>query len=655
MQTADLEFQKNFEWGIYMTSRQNILDRLNEEQKLAVLDYYGPQFLVAGPGSGKTFTLVSRTQYMILDGINPSNILLFTFTNKAAKEIKERISRAVGEDTAKMITSGTYHSFCCRLLRQYGENLGYKKGFSIFDSDDSKKLVKKITKGSDVDYNALIAYMSKQKRNLISPQKALEDAHQNEDDFAKYYSEYQKSLFQQNSMDFDDLIYNTIRLLKRFPDVLAKVNSKYKYITADESHDSSNCDIELIRLLAGPEDKGQNVCFILDDNQSIYGFRGADIAAVLGISRIFPNLKYYYLNQNYRSSKTIVEASKSMIANNSNQIEKNIFTSNEVGDKIIVFEEGNPQYEAIRIVKMIQTLHQKYNYNYKDIAILYRTSNQSRVIEEIFLKYKIPYEILSGINFYSRKEIKDIVAFIRFLVNPWDQEAFKRIVNIPKRGIGDKTIEKILDEANNHMPPVDCYTACRNLLEKNEIKGKAKGGISQFLETIKTLGETMDDKTVPDLVSDIIKFSNYYEYLKDEAGDDYDDKVVNLLELVELSYSFNTLEEFLEQTSLDRKEDEDESDNVQLLTMHMSKGLEWDAVFCIGCNEGTNPHFRSLGSTLAIEEERRLFYVAMTRAKKHLFLTRSKKIQQNGFFIDAKPSRFISEINKKYLYIPGNK
>ena len=629
----------------------NILSKLNEEQKLPVVDYLGPQFLVAGPGSGKTHTLVARTQYMLLDGINPSNILLFTFTNKAAKEIKERISNAVGAEAAALITTGTYHSFCCRLLRQYGEHLGYKKGFSIFDMDDSKKVIKKVLKGTDIDPSMLISYMSKQKRKLISPKKSIENSVGIKDDLAKYYGEYQSSLLNQNAMDFDDLIYNAIRLLSDFPEVLAVVNNRYRYISADESHDSSSADIRLIQLLAGT---AENVCFILDDHQSIYAFRGADIQAVLNIKNIFPNLKTFNLNQNYRSSNIIVGASKSLIANNSNQLEKQIFTDNPTGDKIILFEEENPQMEAIRVVKMIQLLIKKYNLKYSDIAILYRTGNQSRIVEEIFLKYNVPYEILSGINFYLRKEIKDITSFIKLLCNPYDLEAFTRIINIPKRGIGAKTIEKITDECNSCIPQLDSITACKNLLEAGAFKGKSKTGITQFVTLMDILDSIKDDKTVPELITEIIKLSNYYVYLKEEFEEEFDDKVLNVIELVELSYSFNSLDEFLEQTSLNRKEDDLEEDRVKMLTMHMSKGLEWKAVFIIGANEGTNPHFRSLGSTVAIEEERRLFYVAMTRAMLNLFITRPKRIQQNGFYMNAKPSRFISEINKEYIYAPKN-
>lgn len=627
--------------------KKNILDKLNDEQKLPAQDHYGPQFLIAGAGSGKTFCVIARTQLMLLEGILPESILLFSFTNKAAKEIKERIAKAVGDDIAKRITTGTYHSFCFRLLREYGTNLGYNKSFSIFDSDDQKKSMKKALKDSDIDINMLSSYISNQKRKLISPQKAMENSAMNRDELAKYYGEYQKDLFNQNAMDFDDLIFNTIKLLSKFQEIKVKVNKRWQYLTADEFQDSSNSDIELLRLLAGGS---KNICVVGDDSQSIFGFRGADIDAVLSITNVFQDMKYYNLNHNYRSSNTIVEASKSLIKNNVNQLKKQIFTNNEDGDKIILFEENNPQMEAVRIAKMIQLLIKKYNYKHEDIAILYRTSAQSRSIEEAFLKYQIPYEILSGINFYARKEIKDIVSFIKFLSNPYDLSAFSRIINIPKRGIGAKTLELIVDECNEHYYPLDAYSACKNLLEANKFKGKAKKGIEQFLIMIKSLADIMNDRTVPELISEIIKASNYYQYLKDEDEETFDDKHLNIIELIELSYSYNSLDEFLEQTSLNRKEDDFEESKTQLLTMHMSKGLEWKVVFCIGINEGTNPHFMSLSSEKAIEEERRLFYVGITRAKNNLFLTRAKKIQRNGYYMDAKASRFLSEIDSEYIY-----
>lgn len=627
-----------------MMNKQEIIDSLNKEQREPVLDYHGPSFIVAGPGSGKTRVLVARTQYMLLDGIEPENVLLFTFTNKAAREVKGRIASAVGDMLASKITMGTYHSFCCKVLKQYGERLGYKKGWTIKDSDDSKKVIRKVIKGTDLEAAPLMSFISGQKRHLITPSVAMQNAGTTPNSPASYYEKYQTELFNQNAMDFDDLIFNTIRLFELFPDVLAIINARYKYIMADESHDSANSDLKLIQLLAG---ESMNVCFVLDDNQSIYSFRGADIEAVLNIKNIFPGLKVYNLNQNYRCSKTIVEASKSLIAHNSVQLKKEIFTENPDGDKIMVFEEESPQMEALRISKTIQLLKSKYGYEYKDIAILYRMSAMSRIVEEILLKTKIPHRILGTINFYSRKEVKDIISFVKFLVNPYDTESFTRIVNIPKRGIGEKSIEKIVDISRSTIPPVDLLTACKSV----ELKGKAKTGLINFVTMIETIQNKMDDCTVPELLSEIVKMSNYYSYLKEEFGtEDYEDKIANVVELIELAYSFVTLDEFLENTSLDSKQDDEDDNRVQMLTMHLSKGLEWPVVFIIGVNEGVLPHFRAMSSQKQIEEERRLAYVGITRAKKLLFLTRPKKVQQNGYFVKAGPSRFLNEIDKRYMY-----
>lgn len=634
-----------------MLNKQDILKELNPEQQIAVQDINGPKFLVAGPGSGKTKVLISRTQYMLLSGIKPENILLFTFTNKAAKEIKQRISSALGESISSKITTGTYHSFCCRLLRQYGKVLGYKKGWSIYDSEDSKKLLMKITKGLDVNSNIVQSYISNMKRRLTSPASAIRFDEKNQE-FANLYFTYQSTLIKQNAMDFDDLIFNAIKLLKNNPDIHYEVSNSYKYISADESHDSSPADIELIRLLSSEHN---NVCFILDDHQSIYGFRGADLKAVLNIKNIFPDLVTHCLNRNYRSTKNIVEASKSLISHNKKHFKKEIFTENPTGDKIILFEEKNPQFESIRIAKMIMALVKNYHYKYSDIAILYRTSNLSRQIEETFLKYHLPYEILSGINFYSRKEIKDLLSFIRFVSNPYDLEAFERIINIPKRGLGEKSLERIYDQSSSTIPPTDALTACKNILKNDIFKGKNKKGLENFVSIIDTLNSKKDDVTVPEFLDLIIKLTNYDKYLSEEFEKEYTDKIDNVNELKELSHNFLSIEDFLEQTSLDRKDDNENDDKVQLLTMHMSKGLEWKAVFIIGANEGTNPHFRSLAFPAKIEEERRLFYVAMTRAEKNLIICRPDKIQINGHWQLADRSRFIDEIDSKYIYNPLDK
>lgn len=626
-----------------MVTAEEILNRLNDEQREAVVNYVGPSFIVAGPGAGKTFTVISRTQYMILNGVPPDKILLFTFTNKAAREIKERIAKAVGEETAKEITTGTYHSFCCKILRQYAHKINFTRNFTILDSEDSDKVIKKITKGTNVDAKKLKSYISKQKRNLVTPAKASMNR---DDNYAMFYDEYQKELVKTNSMDFDDLIFNTIRLLQTNPDVLIAINARWQWITADEYHDSAGSDIKLIKLLAGMK---QNACFILDNDQSIYSFRGADLDAVLKTQTIFKDLKIFNLNQNYRCSETIVEASKSLIAHNPVTIKKNIFTTNPKGGQILLYSEKDSAQEGLRIAKTIQVLHAKYKTPYEDMAILFRTNKQSRAIEDALLRLKVPYEILSGINFYARKEIKDILAFMKFITNPYDLVSFQRIVNIPKRGIGEATIEKVVDESRAHIPPISLLDACTST---PKLRNPAKKNILEFHKLIEELKEQVDHLTVPEFIQLILIKTCYYDYLEATDPDNYDDKVQNIFELIELAHTFNSIEEMLEQTSLDRKEDnDDEEGKVQLMTMHMSKGLEYPVVFLAGCNEGTSPHFNSLGSTTAMEEERRLFYVGMTRAKQLLIMTRFEFTRhQGGGWMKTTPSRFLAEIDEKYIH-----
>ena len=629
-----------------MLSTEEILEGLNEEQKIAVKNYSGPQFLIAGPGSGKTRTVISKTQYMLACGIQPENILLFTFTKKASREIKERIAKAVGYDLAKKLTIGTYHSFCFRLLREYIDKLGYEKNFSIFDTEDSKKIISKITEGTNITSKELLPYMSLSKRKMISTQKALENANFNKDHLATYYEKYQTELKKQNAIDFDDIIYLAVKLLKENLSVKIKINNQYKYIIADEFQDSSSIDIELMKLLSGVN---KNITFVGDEDQSIYGFRGADIESVLSVDTIFKGLKKYYLNRNYRCSETIVEASKSLIKNNSGRLGKQLVANNLGGDKIIVMEEKNQNIEAIRVGKTINLLVTKYGYQYKDIAVLYRVNALTRNLEEVFLKQNIPYEILSGVNFFQRKEVKDIVAYLKFLTNKYDAESFTRAVNTPRRGIGEKTLEKIIEKAREDLVSIDLLTACKLCVKSGEIKGRSKKGLEVFISICDTIMEKFNDMSVADIIREIIKLTDYYTYLDTE--EDTEERVSNIIELINLSIDCLTVEEFLEQASLfSQGEDKDLDNKVQLLTMHLSKGLEFKVVFIIGANEGICPSYRSLSSNKDIEEERRCFYVAATRAKERLFISRPKIVVQNGYSSQPKISRFVTEMDSKYIY-----
>jgi DNA helicase-2/ATP-dependent DNA helicase PcrA len=624
---------------------EKIIGDLNEDQRVAAINYHGPCSIVAGPGSGKTKTLVSRTNLMIHEGIKANTIVLFTFTNKAAKEIKARVISAIGEEGHK-ITVGTYHSVCVRILKKYADYIGFDNKFSIYDTTDSLGQLTELTKGRNFDGKAALKYISDYKNRMISTKQAVDRAETDlEKAYAEVYTNYQNRLKDQNAMDFDDLITNTIRLLENNHDVLEILNKQWKYITADEFHDSCPRDIRLIELLGGED---QNICMILDDEQSIYSFRGADITAVLNVEQIFKGLKTYILKQNYRSTKTIVSAARSMIKRNKEQINKTIFTENAEGEPVVYIEEANQFKEAERVYLIINKLVKKYNLKYSDIAILYRMSYLSRNIEDALLRGRIPYKIVAGTPFYSREEIKDVLSYARLVNNPFDYEAFKRVINLPKRGIGDKNIKIIYDYSKTSKShPISLIEACKSV----ELKGKAAQGLKDFNNVISRLEESAATDNAEQFITNVVMFTDYTLYLekKDTSGK-AEDKIQNLIELVNLASSFEDLGDLLMNTFLDGQiNEEDESKgSVELMTMHASKGLEYKAVIIIGVNEGVNPHFKAL-TVKEVEEERRLLYVAMTRAEEYLFLLRARTTMQQNRPAPARESRFLREIDKRYM------
>ena len=626
---------------------KNILDGLNDDQKKAASYYTGASFILAGPGSGKTATIIRRTAYMIQQGIKPENIILFTFTNKAAKEIKNRVISFIGEEQGNKITVGTYHSVCVRFLKRYADRIGYTNQFSIFDSDDSANVVKKLCKTAPFDHKKAIGYISSCKSKGITASESVRNATGFEEKLAIIYRQYQDELHRQNSMDFDDIILNTIKLFENNPDILETINNKYTYITADEFHDSSSRDVRLIELLAG---KKQNVCMILDPDQSIYGFRGANLAAVLGVDKIFPDLKTFVLRRNYRSTQTIVNAANSLIEHNSQTIDKELYSENDVGEKLLFFSEENAEQEALRCVKLIKALTSKqFGLEYSQIAILYRMTYLSRTVEEAFLKNGIPYKVVGGLPFCGRKEIKDILSFIKFANNPNDFESFKRSVGIPKRGIGEATLDKVKDYAKTaYSQPIDFIQAIKEL----PIKGKAKNSLTTYVELIESLKTKIDNNDSPkDVLKDLIKTINYKQIVNDAENSEtiIEERLNNLKELLNIASTFDNMTDFLDSMALNIPDDESDTNNkVNLLTQHTSKGLEFEAVILLSCNEGTSPHYKAIISS-DVEEERRLFYVAMTRAKKYLFLTRPKKVMKEGRLVSANESRFIKEISKTYL------
>lgn len=583
---------------------------------------------------------------MINQGVSPSNIILFTFTNKAAREIKERVISFIGKEGEK-ITVGTYHSICVRFLRRYAEKIGFSNKFSIFDVEDSANVLKKLCKPSGIEPKRASDYISDCKKRCLTPEQAIRRASGFDQKLAAIYRDYQAELKKQDSMDFDDLIINTILLFQNNPDVLQRINNQYTYITADEFHDSSKTDLRLMALLAGER---QNICMILDPDQSIYGFRGASLDSVLGVDKIFPDLKTFVLHRNYRSSQTIVNAACSLINKNTKTIKKELYSLNDVGEELIFFAEDDQEKEALRCVKLIKTLtNPKFGLQNKDICILYRMGYMSRVLEEAFLKNSIPYKIVGGLPFCSRKEIKDILSYARVVFNPYDFESYKRSIAIPKRGIGETTLEKIKVFArHNYSEPIDFVTASSEIA----IKGKTRTNMDGYVNLINRLTTMYENNVEPQVfIKEIIDSINYIQIIKDSEPlkSQQDERIANLQELLNIASTFDTINDFLENMSLNSNIDEtEEKDQVCMMTEHASKGLEFPAVIIVGCNEGTAPHYKAVTQD-DIEEERRLFYVGMTRAEKYLFLTRPKKIIQQGRFNYPLESRFIKEIDSKYL------
>ena len=582
---------------------------------------------------------------MIEDGVDPSSILLFTFTRKGANEIQERISTYIG-DAAKLVTVGTYHSFCLRLLRKYAEYVGRKPNFSIYDTDDQTEVIANIGKEMGLeDFKASLVkiVISKYKDEMISPEQAMQTAQSPyHKKLAEVYAQYCNKMKLLNAFDFDDLIYYAVRLLENYPEIHKSVNKRYQYIVADEVQDSSPRDLKLIEYLGGDS---MNVCLVGDSDQSIYSFRGSNINALFDFVKQY-NMKKYILGRNYRSTQTIVNAAKSMIQQNERLFERDIYSKNELGEKIKAYPMADQQLEAGQVVKRIKQAHRE-GYAYKDIAVLYRMSFISRKIEEELLKNNIPYHIHNGMPFCYRSEIKDILCYIKFLLNPFDRMAFERIVNIPKKHIGERTLDKIflrqeeLSACTSNI--IDLVDAC----EQTKLSKRQQSGLDLFLEHISILKSTIDNCKPSDFISLIIKTIGYYDYLGTlEKGEALDDKIANLMELKDIANEYATLEEFTQSIAVNSDVDDtdEDSDKVTLMTMHSSKGLEFPYVIIAGAAEGIIPSRRSMMED-KLQEERRVFYVAMTRAKKKLAITYPKLMSSYGELKPMTASRFIGEID----------
>ena len=626
--------------AVAVTRKQQILQQLNEQQKRPVVEYRGPSYALAGPGSGKTRTIIARIAYMVEDGVPPAEILVFTFTRKAAEELRSRVENEIG-DAAGGVTVGTYHSICARLLRRYATSAGYRPNFTIYDEADRMKMLKRVCE-PELEPEFVAEKISRWKECMVNPAEALRLS---ADDFeaksAHKYAEYQRQMREQNAMDFDDLVYQAVRLLSLNKHIQLELHKKYKFIMADETQDSSMRDVLLIELLTG---KNKNTFVVFDEAQSIYSFRGASMPS---LNEFLDRLGFrkYILGQNYRSTRTIVEASSSLIRHAAQGEPKFLFTDNPVGDKVVLTELPTALDEANHVVKTIMAMRKLRKLEWQDMTVLYRVSAQSRLIEEVLIRNQVPYTIIGGLPFFARKEIKDIMCYLRFLHNPRDREAFERILNTPKRGLGDKTLNLIIGLSNRSSCDMLYLQSCKELYKVS--KGKQKTGLYNLIETLEKISRVASIEPAQ-IIKSVVEWTGYEQYLLD--SEDAEARLANVAELINLADRCGDLEDLLHSASLSMEPDseQDLTNRVKLMTMHASKGLEFPVVIAIGLNEGTLPHKRCLNAD-SIEEERRLFYVAMTRAEKYLFITRPRSIYTAGAPKFPKASRFLTEIDPKYL------
>ena len=640
------------------------LDGLNPSQRAAVEQTEGAVMIVAGAGSGKTRVITYRVAHLIKKGVDPFNILVLTFTNKAAKEMRERILKVVGAE-AKNLWMGTFHSVFAKLLRVESEKIGYPSNFTIYDTDDSKSLLRAIVKEKQLDeklYNVNFVYnrISSSKNNLVSPAAYLQNAQIQAEDFStgrgsigEIYQIYAQRCFKAGAMDFDDLLYKTNVLLKEHPEVLYKYQNKFKYLMVDEYQDTNYSQYLIVKKLAA---NNENICVVGDDAQSIYAFRGANIQNILNFEKDYPDLKVYKLEQNYRSTQNIVKVANSIIANNKNQLKKSVFSDNEEGDKIKVSRAFSDNEEGKIVAEAIAQEQALKGSKYHDFAILYRTNAQSRAMEEALRKLNVPYKIYGGLSFYQRKEIKDLIAYFRVTFNPNDEEAIKRIINYPRRGIGDTSIERIMIAADQHN--ISIWEVICNA--HSYLDSRSSSSVANFAVLIQSFQVMTKTHSAYDTALHIAQHSTILKELYSDKSVEGLSRHENIQELLNGIKEFSEREDiedrsldiFMQDIALLTNDDNDknpDADTVSLMTIHSAKGLEFDNVFVVGLEENLFPSQMSLSSRTDLEEERRLFYVAITRAGKKLNLSYATSRYRWGTLTNCEPSRFIEEIDARYL------
>ncbi|XCS11638.1 DNA helicase PcrA [Aeribacillus pallidus] len=640
---------------------EQLLSGLNEQQQKATKHTEGPLLIMAGAGSGKTRVLTHRIAYLMAEkGVAPWNILAITFTNKAAREMKDRIEQLLGPG-AEEIWISTFHSMCVRILRRDIDRIGVNRNFTILDTSDQLSVIKGILKERNIDpkkYDprAILGTISSAKNDLISPEEFARQAGDVwEQIVSDIYIDYQKKLLKNQALDFDDLIMSTILLFQRVPEVLEYYQRKFQYIHVDEYQDTNRAQYTLVKMLAS---RFQNICVVGDSDQSIYRWRGADIGNILSFEKDYPNAKVILLEQNYRSTKRILHAANEVIKNNMNRKPKNLWTENPEGKKIIYYRADHEIGEAQFVAKQIQELVQSSKRKLSDIAVLYRTNAQSRVIEEVLLKSNIDYKIVGGIKFYDRKEIKDILAYMRLVANQNDDISLVRIINVPKRGIGASTVEKIMNYAAQQG--ISMFAALEEM-EHIGVSTRAMKVLTEFRELIQQLSQMQDYVSVTELVEEILDRTGYREMLKQEKTLEAQGRLENIDEFLSVTQNFEKQNEdkslvaFLTDLALiadiDRIDEEqsEQKDSVLLMTIHSAKGLEFPVVFMIGMEEGVFPHSRALMEEAEMEEERRLAYVGITRAEEELYVTNAKMRTLFGRTNMNPESRFIEEMPKEVL------
>lgn len=649
----------------------NYLDALNEAQKQAVLQKDGPMIIIAGAGSGKTRVLTYRIAHLMQQGVDAFNILSLTFTNKAAREMKERIAEVVGVSEAKNLWMGTFHSVFARILRSEADKLGFPSNFTIYDTQDSVRLISSIIKEMGLDkerYKAkqILSRISSFKNSLITVRAYFNnsdlqeaDMHASRPKVGDIYKQYVERCFKSGAMDFDDLLLRTNELLTRFPESLAKYQDRFRYIMVDEYQDTNHSQYLIVKALA---DRFQNICVVGDDSQSIYSFRGANIQNILSFQKDYPEVKTFKLEQNYRSTKNIVNAANSVISKNKTKLDKEVWTSNDSGDSIQVMRTISDGEEGRFVAQSIWENQMNHQLSSDSFCVLYRTNSQSRAIEDALRKKGIDYKIYGGISFYQRKEIKDILSYLRILINPNDEEALKRIINYPARGIGSTTIDKLTIAANHYKKSI---FEIIKYIDKIDIKinSGTKNKLQNFMNMILRMQIESQTKNAFEIAEVVVKQTHLIKDLEKDGTPEAISKVENVQELLNGIKDFiidkieqgedTSLTSFLEEVALatdfDFKKDSDKP-SISLMTIHQSKGLEFLYIYIVGLEENLFPSAMSMNTRSELEEERRLFYVALTRAEKVAYLSYAQTRYRWGKLVDAEPSRFLEEIDDQYLH-----